>query len=242
MEIIKEAYWDSNFFRKKIYSVAINTNQSLDVLISILDQLKFLSAQGAYFFLNAPSKAWEHALTDKGMIMYDEKIIFTKDLLNKEPIMKQLDVLEVKEWQNLDLNEELKELSIQAGNYSRFKQDKVLAERYKEMYILWINNSLNGELADKVFVSMDSTSKINGMITCKINNRIGNIGLISVDKTTQGKGVGKELILRAEKFYEDNNVTESRVITQKDNIQACQFYSRLGYKILSVQPIFHYWL
>lgn len=69
------------------------------------------------------------------------------------------------------------------------------------MFEAWITNSLNGSLADEVFIAYDMTSGGVGVevafITVKSNGNSVNIGLLSVAESHRRLGIGKSLLSRA---------------------------------------------
>ena len=75
----------------------------------------------------------------------------------------------------------------------------------------------------------------------KVTNNYATIGLIAVSPNHQGKGIGKQLIDKVENELFKKNINELRIPTQEENIQACFFYEKLGYKKLEVININHYW-
>ena len=168
--------------------------------------------------------------------MIDEKITYEK-ILSASNSTKAQDSIKP---YNGPVTRSLINLSIEAGKYSRFKADKLLADKFEELYTLWIKRSLCGLMDDAVLVFTKYGIQ-KGMVTLKIENNIGTIGLIGVDPLLQGQGVGTELILAAENYYITNNILISRVSTQVHNEAACRFYTKMGYTLQSVQPIYHIW-
>ena len=135
----------------------------------------------------------------------------------------------------------LYELAFESGKYSRFKLDKNFSEiDFRKLYKKWVDNSLNLEIADEVLVYKISDI-IQGFITYKIYNDGAQIGLIGVSKTQQGKGIGKQLIAAVEKRLVSKNIKILKVKTQFQNIDACRFYNKLGFKIEHRIFIKHFW-
>lgn len=232
------AEWDSAFFGKRIYSIRIEVDGSNPELLDLLEALREKRADGAYIFLSEPSANWSRLLENSNISLYDEKITYKKKLSKKNSRLAVS--LQVEPFQG-DVHEDLIKLSFEAGKYSRFKTDENLTGKFEELYRLWMEKSLNGSLADTVFIYRHGAS-IKGMITCKLEGGIGTVGLIAVNQDSQGKGIGKDLIAAAEDYFIFNQAFEARVVTQKDNHQACRFYEKSGYEILSVQPVYHVWL
>ena len=113
--------------------------------------------------------------------------------------------------------------------------------KFKELYRLWIKNSLEKMIADRVFVSARK-NKVTGMVTCKNNDAICNIGLVAVDDSEQGKGTGRYLIQKVEEQAYNNGLAEVRVPTQANNESACVFYEKLGFAPMKITNYYHFWI
>ncbi|MBL4663030.1 MAG: dTDP-4-amino-4,6-dideoxygalactose transaminase [Flavobacteriaceae bacterium] len=70
---------------------------------------------------------------------------------------------------------------------------------------------------------------------------MATIGLIAVNSSHQGKGIGGELINAVEVQLLDRGITTLRIPTQLKNEQACKFYKKLGYSPIEKTDIKHYW-
>ena len=133
-------------------------------------------------------------------------------------------------------------LARSAGKHSRFYLDKNLSHKFNELYDLWLINSLNKTIADKTFVIKNEKGQVVSFLTTKIRNNRGNIGLIATDEKYMGKGYGSKLIAHLHKWYQENDVKYSDVVTQKSNVQACAFYSKQGFSIFKEELVYHWWL
>lgn len=128
-----------------------------------------------------------------------------------------------------------------SGQYSRFKVDPYFRNHeFDKLYSLWVNRSFNHEIADFIYVlRIDDT--ILGMVTLSYQDSIGQIGLISVHPEHQGCGFGSSLLSAAEIQCRDDGVKKMIVPTQKENIQACNFYSSKGYSVIKQTHQYHLW-
>ena len=89
---------------------------------------------------------------------------------------------------------------------------------------------------------LKENEQIKGMVTLKISEKIGHIGLIAVSSKAQGNGYGKMLIKACENKLFTNDIFQLEAPTQKDNVQACGFYEKCGFKIKEITNIYHFWL
>ena len=132
-------------------------------------------------------------------------------------------------------------LAFESGKHSRFKLDAQFKEiKFRELYIKWVDNSINKEFADKVFY-INQQHKVVGFVTVKKYEKYAKIGLIAIDPNSQGKGYGSILIEQVEKYCIENKLIELQIPTQKENLLACKFYTKLGYSIIKEINIKHFW-
>ena len=212
--------WDSNFFGIEVGSIA-NSNDELKIT-------KNSNFDLIYIHSNEPLK-------NTSIPLYDKKVTFRKIVSKKTYQKTKL----IKKYSG-KLTSALLDLTIASGIYSRFKLDPKLYPYFKKLYTLWIENSLNGQLAEHVFVS-EKEDQIIGFLTLKKKDIYHQIGLIATSSEHRGMGIGSSLLEKAEETVLSEEGTEIRVVTQLDNITACKFYKKNGYKVHSVEYIYH-WL
>ena len=112
---------------------------------------------------------------------------------------------------------------------SRFYNDPFFsAEDADKIYMAWVENSLTG-FADRVLLIEDK-----GFVTCKKSGDTGDIPLIGVVGSYQGRGIGTSLILNALRWFKNERVTNVTVRTQAMNSQAVNFYEQQGFRIKSL--------
>ena len=115
--------------------------------------------------------------------------------------------------------------------------------RLKDFYSEWVSKSIKGNLDDYVFHSKQGEI-VTGFITIRFNSiNSASIGLIAVDKSFSGKGIGKELIAYGCNFaFENLNVAFVEVVTQEKNDYALKAYDKIGFKVSDESLWFHKWV
>ena len=237
--ILEYLKWDSNFFGFKVGRISSTTNDDYSyVLFSLLQQAKMENYHILYYFTCHHSEIDPTCLSRFNGKLVDKKIIFAGNCnytssSNLEAIMVY----------NLPyVTDELYNLAIRSGEYSRFRLDNNFEQgSFKVLYRLWIENSVKGVVADKVFV-VRQENEVAGMATVRIEENYGDVGLIAVGDKFQGMGLGKKLLEAVKLFLLDQSVHQMQVATQVANKQACQFYSRCGLSQKSITDIYHFWL
>lgn len=228
---LKMLDWDSTFFEKKIFSVQLNNDDNIE---DVEFQLKNENADLAYVFIPVNSGIKNKVAENSSIVLYDHKLTYKMILSGKDfPTVENIEEVESSP------DNHFISLAISSGIYSRFALDTALNHKFEEMYALWLRNSLNKKLADKVFVTK-SNDFITSFITCKIKNEVGNIGLIATHENHRGKSLGRNLINHVHHWYLLNNIKVSEVVTQKANKIACAFYENYGFEISREELVYHW--
>jgi dTDP-4-amino-4,6-dideoxy-D-galactose acyltransferase len=108
------------------------------------------------------------------------------------------------------------------------------------LYSTWIRRSLEGAIADIVFVPViDGVAA--GYVTCKVEAKEGWIGLVGVGPEARGRGVGGALIRRAMDWFREAGVEEVLVVTQGRNEAAKRLYERSGFLTRDTARWYHKW-
>jgi len=225
---IKKLEWDSQFFGFPVGDIFIEEHFS-DSLVLNSDTYKFFQVRSVF-----PT----NIVSDTHLLTYWEtKTIFSKKLTEKHYLN---DI--IFDYDEFPLSENsLYDLAYESGKHSRYKQDEnITEEKFKELYKLWIVNSINKSFADKIFYFKEN-EEILGFVTFKIKESFAQIGLIAVSPNSQGKGIGKKLLQCAENYCFKKNIEALFIPTQLENVPACNFYRKMGYEISEKIIIKHFW-
>ena len=231
---IKLLTWDTDFFHKKIGRIDCGDQTDLP---SLLLQARKEDYELIYVFCNGSNFLPPGILEAYNGSLVDRKVIFE----NKKLITKELS-FPVEEYTSTEVSEELEQLAYVSGRYSRFRMDaRFHPDDFYRMYRTWIAKSVSREIADKVFVIREK-DQIRGMVSLKITDGKGVIGLIAVSLLSQGKGYGQILNDACCNELSQLNIKILEVATQMDNAGACRFYEKCGFSVQSVTNIYHFWL
>jgi ribosomal protein S18 acetylase RimI-like enzyme len=141
-----------------------------------------------------------------------------------------------------NVSPELVALAISAGEFSRFRRDpRIPPAAFRGLYETWIRRSVAGELADCVFVASRNGGEPSGLVTVRVRDGIGEIGLVSVAEFARGQGIGGLLMNRAMDWIEASGASVAMVVTQLDNTAACRLYERLQFELTDVAHVYHFW-
>lgn len=139
-------------------------------------------------------------------------------------------------------SDKLVQLAIEAGTFSRFNTDpRFPPSLFHSLYERWITRSTQHEIADAVLVAVTIDEQPLGMVTIATDAGTGTIGLLAVSPESQGRGIGRSLMVAARDWMAVHGMAEILVTTQQANVPACRFYERCGYTVRSMSTVYHFW-
>jgi dTDP-4-amino-4,6-dideoxy-D-galactose acyltransferase len=225
--------WDTNFFGINIARLVCDgiNETEFNNAIELLKRRRF-----QLIYCVCRDQESESFARVMGQLV-DKKVVYHK-VFNHEVLPAGNNI---EEYLEEEPSQKLYDLAIQSGLYSRFKIDTKLSDgKFDELYKAWIRNSTLKKMAFKVLISKENDDLV-GMITLGEKDGRADIGLLAVDCKYRGKGIGKSLIIAAENEFK-KIFKEGQIVTQKDNLPACNLYEKNGYKIEKVEAIYHIWL
>ncbi|MFN0274119.1 MAG: GNAT family N-acetyltransferase [Chitinophagales bacterium] len=233
---LKHKNWDSDFFGFKVADITGTGDAS--ELRNICDALKKAHYRLAYWRVSSADVLSNSALENAGIKQIDTKVTFVKIL---DHISRNL--FSYIEPYTGKINPELISLSLQSGEFSRFRNDPVFpVNTFEKLYTTWITKAVEENNVKKIFVSKESEKITGFVIVHEVNPERAEIDLIAVDKNYRGKKIGKELVHTAVKWSNENNYKELQVVTQKRNKAGCKFYEACGFNIEKEENVYHFWL
>ena len=219
--------WDSDFFGLNIGKLVLSDED--DFLKPEIEGL--LDYDLVYIFTNHGYK-----MPVIGANLVDCKVIYKKSIsCNVEANSNVVAFSESKP------SPSLYELALHSGVYSRFRLDnKMPAGSYEKLYRKWIEQSVCKVMADEVLCYYYN-GKIVGMVTVAVKDNVGSIGLVAVDSSCRGVGIGSVLLESVDSYLFGKGVRVVEVATQLDNIKARSWYEKNGYIVDSMTDIYHWW-
>ena len=112
----------------------------------------------------------------------------------------------------------------------------------------WLQDLWRSEWGGDTMVSKGNVYVIDDLsaLIAKIGNfrvgaltyRVGETDceLLSINSTTDGQGVGTQLLQAFEEKILANGIHRIWLVTSNDNLNAMRFYQRRGYRIIAVHP------
>lgn len=217
--------WDSDFFGYRIGRFLVGGDDDFNI-----ERLKEESRAKGYRLVYIFSKK----ALDINIPPIDIKVVYSREITAADsgyPLLPQA----------TKATDTLYSLAFRSGKYSRFRLDENIGiEAFERMYKRWTDNSLAGTSADKV-LKYEIDGKEAGFITISYGETT-NIGLLAVDEKYGRRGIGSALMESAFREAFDHGARNIAVPTQKQNVEACAFYEKKGFKVTDTTYIYHLWV
>lgn len=229
MEIIK-LEWDTNFFNKKIGKLYLDNSSefSIDIFKELVKKFELV-----YIYTKEE--------VNIGLRVIDKKITLVKHDIRAPSQLANINSIEFFNNALHDL-ECVKKLALVSGVFSRFKKDTNFRNNeYERLYLQWITNSITDKDKTHTLIYIIE-NKIVGLLTLSITNKnLAEIGLVAVDENYRGRGIGKQLLIKAFMLSQELGVNDIQVVTQIENKPALKLYYSVGFSIKNIINIYHYW-
>lgn len=112
-------------------------------------------------------------------------------------------------------------------------------EKCDLLYATWIENSFRG-FAQAVLVA-EADGEPAAYLTCHLNDRASQIGLVGVGESHRGKGLATKLVHAFLSWSREHGARRALVVTQGRNLPAQRLYQRNGFTTSSVDLWYHRW-
>jgi dTDP-4-amino-4,6-dideoxy-D-galactose acyltransferase len=239
-ELCRYLPWDSNFFGLRIAQV--DSSRLDPIFVSHINQWCIQNEIDCLYFLADPDYKNSIRIAEGHQFhLVDVRITWHQKYDPTQEAHKPPSSILIRPYQQSDL-QDLRNIARRSFTSSRFYSDPCFPrEKCDDLYDLWIKNSCEG-YADHVIVAINNGSP-QGFITCHVhqNRHEGNIGLIGVGEQARGQGVGYLLTEAALKWFINQGINHTYVVTQGGNIPAHRLYGHSGFSIHLLQLWYHKW-
>lgn len=224
------------------YTVArLDSDLNSKYLREYLLELKDKNVRLVYWFVDPLDTEGNVAVQKNHGLLVDEKVTYVID--STKTTISAEENRNVHSYKRGNVDRKLMSLALQSGIYSRFATDRhFVHDEYQKLYTIWLEKSVLHKIAFDVIVYVDTDNVIRGFITLESKGEYGSIGLIAVDKNSQGKSIGKALVTEALVKFHELGYRRVLVTTQKRNAIGCKFYEKIGFTLFKTVNVYHFWL
>ena len=228
--------WDSAFFGLTIARVTPTRATSRE-LASAVRWACDASVDCLYFLADADDDASVRAAEENGFSLVDVRLTLERPV--SPDVSEQADAaVRPATLEDLPI---LVSIARVSHRNTRFHRDgRFDAQRADEMYAVWIERAVKGELADAAWV-VDVGSGPVGYLTVSRDGACALIGLVAVDPSSRGLRYGERLVGSALRWAAGKRLGRLVVRTQGHEARAVRFYERAGFTTSAVQFWYHYW-
>ena len=242
--------WDSTFFGLSIAQVAPKP-QAATELAETIGAAEKASIDCLYLLADADAPETIRAAEANGFAMVDIRLTLEREVPPSADLASDGrtaqpsrtsddgDSIRLARPEDLPL---LTALARESHRNTRFYQDpRFDRTRSDDLYAVWIERSVRGELADAVWVvEVDAAPR--GYLTLSGGRDVATIGLVAVASGYRGEGHGDRLLHTAMCWTSDRGLPRLSVVTQGRNAAAVRFYEKAGFTASRVQLWYHKWL
>lgn len=229
--------WDSRFFGFGVARLLCENPTKAEIQTA-LTECRTVGARLIYWHARCHDDDATQSAQQHGAWLADRKVTFVVPICSAGAIPADVDIVPT-----TTFTPQLESLAWQSGEYSRFALDKRLpADAFRQLYSQWLRNSLSGAIARVVLTLRDDTGNELGLLTLGEKNSRADIGLLAVDEQARGQRIGKRLVAEAHRIAASAGHTKLQVVTQRDNVLACDFYESCGFAVSDEEYIYHLWL
>jgi ribosomal protein S18 acetylase RimI-like enzyme len=233
MSACERLAWDSDFFGMSIARIGANRLSDADAR----EAISWSAANGIaclYFLADADDPA-----TSRAAEMHEFRMVDIRITLDCSAPLTEGFSPAVRPYRENDLAQ-LCEIARTGHVNTRFYCDPGFdRNRCADLYAAWIERSCRG-WAQAVFVAEDDGTPA-GYITCHLAGACASIGLLAVDESSRGKGLGTQLVHACLSYLRANAVQAVTVVTQGRNIDSQRLYQAAGFRTRSVGIWYHRW-
>lgn len=231
--------WDSSFFGRRIGRI---TGPRLTRIAAdrAREWVGRESIECLYYLADSADAESVRAAEDVGFRLVDVRVTLSRALAPDEWSPTDTPPDEIGPFTPEDVPA-LRSIARTSHRDTRFYYDPHFPrERCDALYERWIEKSCAGH-ADAVLVARAQGHPV-GYVACHLGpDDTGQIGLIALDATTRGQGLGERLVRASLCWFAGNEARRTTVATQGRNIHGLRLYEKLGFRTDSVQLWYHLW-
>ena len=205
MELYKILEWDTAFFKFPVARITTEDISEHDVS-KIFPLLQKNKVKLVYWSFNIKKQQLDSIAKNYNGFLTGQKVQFVKNLDQKEKRMITLSpMIQLRQYHEKIIHDDLIDLIIQGGIYSRFFTDpKITRQQYENLHRQWITNSIQ----ENALFILEKKKKIIGFISLNEKMKRANIDFIVVDDDFRRQGLANVLMHHAHTWAFDNNYNQ----------------------------------
>ena len=182
----------------------------------------------------------DNVLKEYSALLVDEKVTYARIIDEDEGDVPEVNIHVYSE---VVVSDKMLDIAIQTSEHSRFRVDPNFQnEEFKKLYYQWVKNAVENRKDGELF-TYEEGETLKGLIYLKeVSEKIGSISLIGVDQSSRGEQIGTKLINQSLSYFKRKNINEIQVVTQKQNVLACNFYEKNNFNLIDTVNVFHIWI
>lgn len=237
-QLAEQLEWDTSFFGISIARVKVPHLEANDWPL-LLDWCRRQGIRCLYHEIASDDLSARRLAEDHGCRLADVRIILEHlapdrvarkrhplDIIVRTALPEDLSILET--------------IARQTAVVSRFYLDPGFPRgSAAEMYARWVHVAYERE--PSALLVAELAGDVAGFLVCKRCAAWGQIDLMGVRKTAQGRGIGRALVADALRWTAAQGLPAMRVVTQAHNIPGQRLYQGMSFRVVLVTLLYHRW-
>jgi len=235
---IRHLQWDSDFFEIPVASLDGGHLQT-ETSKGYFEWCRKEKIRCLYFLANGADSKTLQCAYKEGFQFIDVRFEMECDLRNMQPSYESS--LVIHPVTKRDILDKILSFARKSHTDSRFFKD-LNFDRLKceELYEKWIYRDF--EKGNILGFYPEGENNIKGYISFTMESPdVARIGLIAVEDSYRGRGVGLELLNNSIANSKKLNAKKMIVVTQATNTSAVRLYEKAGFRTTNVKLWFHKW-
>lgn len=227
--MLERMQWDSDFFRREIFSLPANPQPPW------ISRATFLVQEGQadliQVCIDSAQGNISHLLQESGFEHICGRLTWERQVgpVTADPICVEA---------GPEDERELTEIARVSFEASRYFKAPFSERQGRELFALWVEKSIKGGFDDGVLAAKVEGT-VRGFLSHRTEKDTAYIGLIGVSPTSRGQGIGKILVRdflgRAFKC----GCRKAAVVTQAGNMAAIKLYQGMGFRLVRTEDWFY---
>jgi predicted N-acetyltransferase YhbS len=85
-------------------------------------------------------------------------------------------------------------------------------------------------------IAEDAEGRLLGCVYMERRGKVGYLGMLSVDRSLQGRGLGRKLMNSAEEIFLDEGMEAVEIVVMSLRPELPPIYQKFGYKVMNAEP------
>ena len=97
-------------------------------------------------------------------------------------------------------------------------------------------SEIRAQMVRETFLVAEQMGRLIGAVEVRVEGASGYFGMLAVDASARGGGIGRELVEAAEDHCRRAGCTVMTMSTGEDRTELIPYYEKMGYRVTAIEP------